>query len=827
MKHYGRWVLGALLILIWMGGTTVQAVDLQKFLTFQHKKKIHLIAPEEQGDIISYASKLSQHLYDLKNHMGTQLDVPEIRKKLDKLAKRVKDLSEEITFFKRTEHLSFNRLLYFKANLLRINREVLRISRSLTYTVHTLMEQRDLWLKEKEGLPRWRESIVKLGQQSIEWQAYKSAEATVRKALKFYSRRLRPLLVEEEQIAELQQQLHALFVETDRWIHEFKGNIFERNSPSIFSSVFYRQFHLKLWRETLREIELFIYRQGEHVLEGRWILILIVLITVFLGILIYQSGRRLGETEKWRLFAQRPIVTAIFICLSFFEFFVEPMPPGWEAVFQFAIVITVVMLSKEIFKNSWKGEVLYRLAGLILIVSLFRMVIIPRPLLRIVVFLIALAGIAFCIWESCHKEYTKESPFMVLALRFGAVILVIVLIAEISGYANFSLYLLDSFLMTGFSVLEIWMLYFLSNTLLEFVLRRIPVALFRDNVEIVHSRLKPLIHTLFVGLFIVTCLVIWQVYTTEEEALQHLLSLGFMVGDIDVTVGLVLSAGIVLYSAFLISWSIQAILLQEVLPRRRITRGVQLSIARLVHYGIIFIGFLVMLRTLGFGLTNLTIIGGALGVGIGFGLQAIVNNFASGLILLFERPIKIGDTIQVDRDMAVVKRMGLRSTVVQTLDNAEIVIPNSDLVTHQVTNWTLANRLVRVRIPVGVAYGSDIEKVTQILRACAEENPKVLKRPATQALFLGFGDSALNFELRVWISEFMESTGEVQSELNRAINEKFNEAGIEIPFPQTDLHVRSVDEAAARALKGDARDGSGPVSGNGRVKKGEEQGEKA
>jgi len=133
-------------------------------------------------------------------------------------------------------------------------------------------------------------------------------------------------------------------------------------------------------------------------------------------------------------------------------------------------------------------------------------------------------------------------------------------------------------------------------------------------------------------------------------------------------------------------------------------------------------------------------------------------------------------------------------------------VANSDLVTHQVTNWTLANSLVRVRIPVGVAYGSDIEKVTRILMSCAVENPKVLKRPAPQALFIGFGDSALNFELRVWISEFMESTGEFQSEMNRAINERFKEAGIEIPFPQTDLHVRSVDETAARLLRGEARE---------------------
>ena len=463
-----------------------------------------------------------------------------------------------------------------------------------------------------------------------------------------------------------------------------------------------------------------------------------------------------------------------------------------------------MLLAREFFETTWKLHVINRLAILLLATALLRMIMVPRPLLRVIVFFIALAAILFCALESCHKHRSQESPLIVLGLRAGALILFVVLLAEIIGYANFALYLMDSFLLTVFDVLNIWMLYLLTSGLLEWGFYKLPVPILKRNASVLITRAKPLLIIFFSGLLLVSTLVTWQVFLTKEEAIYELFSSGLTIGATNITLGLIITALTVLYGSLLISWAVQSLLLEEVLPRRQITRGARFAITRLVHYTLVFIGFIIALRVLGFGLTNLTIIGGALGVGVGFGLQAIVNNFASGLILLFERPINVGDTIQVGSDMAVVKRLGLRATVVQTLDNAEIVIPNSDLITTRVTNWTLANRLVRVRISVGVAYGTDIEKVLTLLLACAEENPKVLKQPKPQALFLAFGDSALNFELRVWISEFMDSTGEIQSELNRAINEKLGENGIEIPFPQTDLHLRSIDDQAAKALKGKA-----------------------
>jgi len=293
---------------------------------------------------------------------------------------------------------------------------------------------------------------------------------------------------------------------------------------------------------------------------------------------------------------------------------------------------------------------------------------------------------------------------------------------------------------------------------------------------------------------------VWHIYPTKLAAWQALVSKSVSLGSLQFNFRFVFLTVVIIYGVLLISRAVRGILLQEVLPRYSADLGVQLSIARLVNYAILVIGFIILLQVLGFELTKLTIIGGALGVGIGFGLQAIVNNFISGLILLFERPIKIGDTIQLGTEYGEVKKLCLRATIIQTFDNSEIVVPNSDLITGQVTNWTLAERMIRVKVPVGVAYGSDIAKVLEILMSCAIEHPQVLSKPKPSALFLAFGASSLDFELRVWTPEFMDRR-QVLSGLNQDIENEFQIAGVEIPFPQTDLHLRSVDADAAASLK--------------------------
>jgi small-conductance mechanosensitive channel len=211
------------------------------------------------------------------------------------------------------------------------------------------------------------------------------------------------------------------------------------------------------------------------------------------------------------------------------------------------------------------------------------------------------------------------------------------------------------------------------------------------------------------------------------------------------------------------------------------------------YVGVIIV-FLVSLSVAGLELANLALIAGALSVGIGFGLQNVVNNFVSGIVLLFERPIKTGDWIIVGGSEGYVKKIQLRSTVIQTFDRADIIVPNSEIIASQVTNWMLNDSVGRIKVPVKVAYGTDPRLVEEILLKIANAHSMVVTRSPTvespSVLFKEFGDSALVFELRCFITD-IDYYRQVASEFNYCIVSDFKEAGIEIPFPQTDLHLKS------------------------------------
>jgi potassium efflux system protein len=259
-----------------------------------------------------------------------------------------------------------------------------------------------------------------------------------------------------------------------------------------------------------------------------------------------------------------------------------------------------------------------------------------------------------------------------------------------------------------------------------------------------------------------------------------------------------------------VSRSVAALLGSRLLSRTRMDRGLQYAISRLAYYVLLVLGLLIALQTSGIEVGSLAVILGALGVGVGFGLQTIVNNAVSGLILLIERPIQVGDWIELSGIGGRVARIGARSTTIINTDNIAMIVPNSDLVTQRVVNWSYGDPTVRFRIPVGVAYGSDIEKVRDALLEVAAAHPSVLRDPAPAVFFSGFGDSALNLELAVWTRDMVYSPVRFRSDLNFAIDAGCRRHGVTIPFPQRDLHFKSGSVHVA----GDGRSATGaPTAG--------------
>ena len=270
-----------------------------------------------------------------------------------------------------------------------------------------------------------------------------------------------------------------------------------------------------------------------------------------------------------------------------------------------------------------------------------------------------------------------------------------------------------------------------------------------------------------------------------------------------VTIGGILMLVFLFASVIIVERILQRLLIRRFLSKTRLQPSLQFGLSRMLGYTLIAIGFYVAFQAVGFDLSSLAIIAASLGVGVGFGLQNIINNFVSGVIILAERPISIGYRIVVAGGAGRVTKIQLRRTTVVTNDNITMIVPNADLISNIVTNWSHGDPKVRIRVPVGVAYGSDLKLLQRLLLEAAREHPKALTNPKPVVLFTEFGDSSLNFELGVWTQEMTATPVHFTSEMNFIIEQKLRENGIEIPFPQRDLHVRSGLPTSAEASSQD------------------------
>jgi small-conductance mechanosensitive channel len=260
------------------------------------------------------------------------------------------------------------------------------------------------------------------------------------------------------------------------------------------------------------------------------------------------------------------------------------------------------------------------------------------------------------------------------------------------------------------------------------------------------------------------------------------------IGELKISLGDVLAFLFTVWLSFTLSRFLRFVLEEDVYPQVALPRGVPYAISSLVHYVILIGGALIALAAMGLDLNRFTILAGALGVGVGFGLQNIVNNFVSGLILLFERPIQVGDTVDLEKLGGEVQRIGIRSSTVRTGEGAEVIVPNATLIAQPVTNWTLSDRMRRVDVSVRVAYGSDPERVIEILGGVVAETPRITSLPAPAILFTGFGESSLDFAVQAW-TELPEQHGAIRSDLALRIYRALRASGVHLP--QRELHLIS------------------------------------
>ncbi len=286
----------------------------------------------------------------------------------------------------------------------------------------------------------------------------------------------------------------------------------------------------------------------------------------------------------------------------------------------------------------------------------------------------------------------------------------------------------------------------------------------------------------------------WQGITNIFFQLRDFLSVPVIsVGKTEITLWIIVYFFFLTIILFYVTGKLRKWVVYKLLAKSKIDLGVRIATGTIVRYIILGVGLIIVLQTVGLDLSTLTILAGALGIGIGFGLQNITNNLVSGIIILFERPIKVGDRIEVGKIAGDVIRISIRSTTIITNDNISIIVPNSEFISSTVINWSHIDRNIRLNFPVDVSYDEDPQVVKKLLLEVASENTGVLKEPKSDVLFDKFGESSLVFNLRVWTREFINRPGVLKSQLYYAIFEKFKEHGIKIPFPQRDIHFKSSD----------------------------------
>jgi small-conductance mechanosensitive channel len=572
-------------------------------------------------------------------------------------------------------------------------------------------------------------------------------------------------------------------------------------------------------RETLGHIWLDLedfYVQHQHRLLQQAILLL-----VLLAILIALRRRvRSAEIDddavaRFRGMLDAPLPTALTISIALALLFYPKAPP--TVIDVLAIVIFFPLL--RVLRSTITPAARFRFVLVWLLFILDRSGLLfdaDTPTPRVILLIESGLGLAFLMRvRSTGAEVLKGRSDVLRGVgRFLLLVfiaqLTVSLVANVIGYVSLAGLLTGSVIISLYLAAVLFGLFPAVQGLVELtpelgLLQRL--RLFQRHRDLLQERAVTALRWVFFLVWLYSYIELLNLLPSIGLALGAVLNAAARFGELEISVRDVLAFVITIWAAVLISRFLRFVLEEYVYHRLALPRGVPHAISTGLNYTILFAGFVLAVAATGIDLSRVTLLVGAFGVGIGFGLQNVVNNFVSGIILIAERPVMPGDIIELNGLYGEVKRIGMRSSTVRTWEGAEVIVPNGELISRQVTNWTLSDRMRRVDVEVGVAYGTDPDLVQQVLQRVADEHPDGAKYPRPTVLCLGYGDSAILYAVRLWtrFDDFIR----VRSELTVAVGKALREAEITIPFPQRDLHVRSVNPQATQGLRREDGEGSG------------------
>jgi small-conductance mechanosensitive channel len=755
------------------------------------------------GDVVPQAIKTRQDMAAAQERIKNLSDLSAWDNILKERKNKQQELSARMQEIGDLQNQSFERLLRI-ATLLQTQKKDLQaeIERISTQTSE-LENMRKRWRERYAYWENWREELKK---QDAEFPAEEISQ--VLKENKLLREKIVALSSDyihlQKQFTDLLEANNIYEQQVETELQNLRSTTFSKTAPSFINPTFYTQFNAELANKVASEIAQVDWLVAQDLATGWWIVLLQIIVVLVAVYTIRHYAKTHHEDKQWGFLMAHPWASGIFIAIVTFGSLYQTPSIMLRFYLALLVVLSACVLVTGIVEKRRHRNLVWLLGGAYLATLFMQAVNLPLPLMRVFIAALALVLLVLLIPYCVMGRKDNEHWGIIAAMRVGIGISLISLVAQFGGYSNLAARLVDASFKTVFLALMVSMVIKLAQGGVNFAVnhRRVQsVYFFRTFGAVFKEQVNAIIKLLVLGSAILTLGNIWSGTSSIATIWDKVAYVGIEISGLQLDISTMINIGVVMYCAVVFSWFVRSMFDAGKIGPRYIDSGVRDSIKTLIHYFIIFCGVVFAFSAAGIGLQNFAVIAGALSIGIGFGLQNIVNNFISGIILLFERPIRKGDTIILDGEWAIVRNIGLRSTVVETFNKAELIVPNSDLISQKVTNLTHSNAQFRVVMDVGTAYGSDMEQVLKILEEEASKNPHAAKTPGPSALFVGFGDSSLDFKLRIWLNN-LDYCLTIFSEIGIAVYNRFAEEGVEIPFPQQDLHVRSMDGEVVEAWRG-------------------------
>jgi potassium efflux system protein len=676
-------------------------------------------------------------------------------------------------------------------------------SQSVEQIGKTLADMETLWKATGENALREKAPKAILHRVSALQEEIKSAESIAGKSLN-------QLLLAQNSISETQTWIRELLGNIKSVENARRGQLFVRDSPPLWESLFAARDSVAIvnqfrssWSELIQENVAFVKLNIDRVYLH---IAILILITVLMGYLDLKNRKQqLFDEDDAALkdsayFISRPYSAALMVTLFLSVWIYPERNSAVGEVILLLLLIPVLRMSPGILQPELTRPVMALGALYILDVLQTNAMGFVRAQ-RLSLLLASLAGLSILIWLIMKsRTFDKRNLRFLPALFWRSLYLVLIfmfisLLANVYGITNLADLLCWGVIESVYLFVIIYLFTMITTGIVTVLIRRRRVKamqFIKTYAQNVERWAKMVINFTAMIIWIRISLKIFGILDPIKSWYQEVIAIQWKIGSMVISVNAVVDMILILLGTFVITKVIRIFLDLEIFPRLRLPKGLPGAISMMIRYILVTFGLFMAISSIGIDLGAFGLLAGALGVGLGFGLQKIVANFISSLILGFGQVIRIGDTISYNEAIGNVTDIGVNTTVVKTFDGSDVIIPNSDLISNKVINWTLSDTIRRMELPVKVAFENDPHHVLKILQKVVQDHPDVLKKPEPIAVFNGFGDNFLDFTLYYWIQSGLFFRLKTEVALN--VYDEMKAHGIKTPRPQRDLRLSMDDK---------------------------------